>query len=86
MANIFDQFDGGGNPFDQFDTAKAPVKIGAEAFPDVLRETLNRDRLGNPQQAAGQAVENMWEGLKDALARVTRQTSRRTRFSRKKLR
>ena len=33
MANIFDQFDGGGNPFDQFDTAKAPVKIGAEAFP-----------------------------------------------------
>lgn len=70
MANIFDQFDGGGNPFDQFDTAKAPVKIGAEAFPDVLRETLKGTDWGTRNiAAAGQAVENMWEGLKDAFGK-----------------
>ena len=52
MANIFDQFDGGGNPFDQFDTAKAPVKIGAEAFPMFFGKTLKGTDWGTRNIAA----------------------------------
>lgn len=43
-----------------------PVKIGAEAFPDTLREVLKGTDWGTRNIAgAGQAVENMWEGVKD---------------------
>jgi len=47
-----------------------PVKVGADAFPDVLRETLKGTDWGTRNiAAAGQAVENMWEGLKDAFGK-----------------
>ena len=86
MANIFDQFDGGGNPFDQFDTAKAPVKIGAEAFPDVLRETLKGTDWEPATLRRRQAVENMWEGLKDAFGKGDKANIQANQVSRKKLR
>lgn len=43
----------------------APLKIGAEGFPDALRETLANTDWGTRNIAgAGSAVVNAWEGLK----------------------
>lgn len=45
--------------------SKGPLKIGAESFPDALRETLKgTDWATRNIAGAGSAVVNAWEGLK----------------------
>ncbi len=59
------QFDGSQQP------AFKPTKIGAEAFPDALREVLAGTDWGTRNIAgAGSAVVNAWEGLKGLVGQT----------------
>lgn len=75
MANVFDQFDqapqtSGGNVFDQFDAPKSPAKIGADAFPDFLKQELANADWGTRNLAGfGTALSNLWEGTKQFVGK-----------------
>ena len=51
--------------------ANGPLKIGADAFPDALREVLKNTDWGTRNIAgAGSAVVNAWEGLKGLVGQT----------------
>lgn len=58
------------DPVLNYPSTSAPKKIGAEAFPDALREVLAGTDWGTRNIAgAGSAVVNAWEGLKGLVGK-----------------
>lgn len=52
----------------------SPVKIGKDAFPDALRQTLNETDWGTRNIAgAGTALSNLWEGAKQFVGKGNQQ-------------
>jgi len=68
----------GGNSASSQDSAnaqalftKGPLKVGADAFPDALRETLRDTNWGTRNIAgAGSAVVSAWEGIKGLIGKT----------------
>lgn len=59
------------DPVLNYPSTSAPKKIGAEAFPDALREVLAGTDWGTRNIAgAGSAVVNAWEGLKGLVGQT----------------